>query len=69
MWIMTERLNLISGIFRMADLKAGEGVLVYQLVTSQWNVLPNRAVNFPSLHVFREKRWAHLSGYWRRFSN
>lgn len=40
-WIMTERLNLISGIFRMADLKAGEGGLVYQLVTSQWNVLPN----------------------------
>ena len=31
--IMMERLNLISGSFRMTHLKSGEGVLIYQLVT------------------------------------
>ena len=55
--IMMERLNLISGSFRMTHLKSGEGVLIYQLVTYQWNVLSNRAGNFPSLRVFREKGW------------
>ena len=67
--IMMERLNLISGSFRMTHLKSGEGVLIYQLVTYQWNVLSNRAGNFPSLLVFREKGGVHLSGSWRWFSN
>lgn len=45
----------------MTHLKSGEGVLIYQLVTYQWNVLLNRAGNFPSLRVFREKGGVHLS--------
>lgn len=53
-WIMLERLNLISGIFRMTDWKSGEGVLIYQLVTCQWNVVPHGP-------------WtSHHSGYWGR---
>lgn len=44
--------NFISGILRMTGLKSLEGVLIHQLVFKQWNVLPNGAVNFPSLSVF-----------------